>query len=104
MDIPKLTPEEIADNLQTTFERLLTPVVDSIGQIERLKRREYLTAEEVELIYGLKAVTLANKRSRACGPEYIKDGDKMRKFVAEVHRADCENEHESGYRLPTGCN
>lgn len=31
----------------------------------------------------------------------IKDGDKMRAFVAEVHRADCENEHESGYRWPT---
>lgn len=31
----------------------------------------------------------------------IKDGDKMRAFVAEVHRADCNNEHESGYRLPT---
>ena len=77
MDIPNLTPEEIADNLQTTFERLLAPVVDSIGQLERLKRREYLTAEEVELIYGLKAVTLANKRSRARGPEYIKDGDKI---------------------------
>ncbi|MDO5610639.1 MAG: phosphoribosylanthranilate isomerase [Pseudomonadota bacterium] len=30
----------------------------------------------------------------------IKDGDKMRAFVAEVHRADCENEHESGYRWP----
>lgn len=76
MDIPKLT-SEISDNLQMTLERLLTPVVDSIGQIERLKRREYLTAEEVELIYGLKAATLANKRSRAHGPEYIKDGDKI---------------------------
>lgn len=30
----------------------------------------------------------------------IKDGDKMQAFVAEVHRADCENEHESGYRWP----
>ncbi|MGY0503919.1 phosphoribosylanthranilate isomerase [Luteimonas sp. e5] len=30
----------------------------------------------------------------------VKDGDKMRAFVAEVHRADCENEHESGYRWP----
>lgn len=77
MYIPQLTPEEIADNLQTVFERLLAPVVDSIGQLERLKRREYLTAEEVELVYGLKAATLANKRSRANGPEYIKDGDKI---------------------------
>lgn len=77
MNISNLTPEEIADNLQMTFERLLIPVVDSIGQIERLKRRECLTAEEVELLYGLKASTLANKRSRARGPEYVKDGDKI---------------------------
>ncbi|WP_298030981.1 hypothetical protein [uncultured Desulfovibrio sp.] len=77
MDIPTLTPEEIAGSLQTALERMLAPVVDSIGQIERLKRREYLTAEEVELVYGLKAVTLANKRMKAQGPEYIKDGDKI---------------------------
>lgn len=77
MDIPELTPKEIADNLQMAFERLLAPVIDSIGQLERLKRREYLTAEEVELVYGLKTATLANKRSRANDPEYIKDGDKI---------------------------
>ena len=77
MDIPTLTPEEIAGNLQTALERMLAPVVDSIGRLERLKRREYLTAEEVELLYGLKAVTLANKRMKAQGPEYIKDGDKI---------------------------
>ncbi|MDR3362609.1 MAG: hypothetical protein LBO64_07205 [Desulfovibrio sp.] len=77
MDIPQLTPEEIADNLQTTLERLLAPVANSIGQMERLKRREYLTAEEVELLYGLNTATLANKRSKAQGPEYIKDGDKI---------------------------
>ena len=77
MDIPKLTPEEITGHLQMTFERLLTPVIDSIGHIERLKRREYLNPEEVELVYGLKASTLANKRGRARGPEYIKDGEKI---------------------------
>ena len=77
MDIPTLTPEEIAGSLQTALERMLAPVVDSIGQLERLKRREYLTAEEVELVYGLKAVTLANKRMKAQGPEYIKDGEKI---------------------------
>ncbi|RMH94980.1 phosphoribosylanthranilate isomerase [Lysobacter pythonis] len=48
------------------------------------------------------AVDVASAIESAPG---IKDGDKMRKFVAEVHRADCENEHESGYRWPTpgGC-
>ena len=41
------------------------------------KRKEYLTPEEVELIYGLKPKTLANKRLKAQGPEYIKDGDRI---------------------------
>lgn len=73
MDIPKITTEEIADSLQTAIERLLAPV----AKMEKLKRREYLTPEEVELLYGLKAVTLANKRMKAQGPEYIKDGEKI---------------------------
>lgn len=77
MNIPDLSHEEIANNLQSAFERLLTPVVDSIGEIERLKRREYLTPEEVELVYGLKASTLANRRIKAKGPEYVKVGEKI---------------------------
>ena len=77
MNIPELTREEITDSLQSAFERLMTPVVDSIGEMERLKRREYLTPEEVELLYGLKASTLANKRTKAAGPRYTKDGGRI---------------------------
>lgn len=77
MDIPGLTPENIADKLQSAFERLLAPITDSIGQIERLKRREYLSPEEVELVYGLKSSTLANRRIKAKGPEYVKVGEKI---------------------------
>jgi hypothetical protein len=63
----------LSANIENAIERLLAP----IAQVERLKRREYLTPEEVETVYGLKAVTLANKRSKAQGPEYIKDGEKI---------------------------
>ena len=63
----------LSGTIDTTLERLLAP----IANIEKLKRCEYLTPEEVELVYGLKASTLANKRSRARGPEYIKDGGKI---------------------------
>jgi hypothetical protein len=65
--------EEFATSIDSALERLLAP----IAQVERLKRREYLTPEEVEIVYGLKAATLANKRSKAQGPEYVKDGDRV---------------------------
>lgn len=63
----------LSKNIDDALERLLAPV----AEIERLKRKEYLTPEEVELVYGLKASTLANKRTKAKGPEYIKDGEKI---------------------------
>ena len=61
------------NNIDDALERLLAPV----AEVERLKRKEYLTPEEVELIYGLKPKTLANKRLKAQGPEYIKDGERI---------------------------
>lgn len=61
------------NNIDDALERLLAPV----AEVERLKRKEYLTPEEVELVYGLKPKTLANKRLKAQGPEYTKDGDRI---------------------------
>ena len=63
----------LTNNIDDALERLLAPVAD----VERLKRKEYLTPEEVELVYGLKPKTLANKRMKAQGPEYIKDGERI---------------------------
>ncbi len=69
-----MASEQIFTNkIDDALERLLAPV----AEVERLKRKEYLTPEEVELIYGLKPKTLANKRLKAQGPEYIKDGDRI---------------------------
>lgn len=65
--------QAVSSNIENALERLFAPV----AQIEKLKRREYLSPEEVELVYGLKASTLANKRMKAHGPEYIKDGEKI---------------------------
>ena len=69
-----MTSEQaFTNNIDNALERLLAPV----AEVERLKRKEYLTPEEVELVYGLKSKTLANKRLKAQGPEYIKDGDRI---------------------------
>jgi hypothetical protein len=74
MTSEQICPEqELSGNIDTALERLLAPV----AKLEKLKRREYLTPEEVEALYGLKPKTLANKRLKAQGPEYIKDGDRI---------------------------
>jgi hypothetical protein len=65
--------QTVSNNIESTLERLLAP----IAEIEKLKRREYLSPEEVELEYGLKVSTLANKRMKAQEPGYIKDGEKI---------------------------
>jgi len=65
--------QELADTIDDCLERLLAP----IARLEELKRREYLTPEEVVVVYGLGLSTLANKRMRAQGPEYIKVGEKI---------------------------
>lgn len=65
------------DSMQDTFERTLGPLAISVQEIEELKRKINLTPEEVERVYGLNAATLANKRTKAAGPRYIKDGGKI---------------------------
>ncbi len=68
---------EMREMLEDLAERVLAPLASEVMEIEELKRKESLTPDEVERVYGLKATTLANKRSRAQGPEYIKDGEKI---------------------------
>lgn len=65
------------DSIQDTFERTLGPLAISVQEIEEIKRKVNLTPEEVERVYGLNAATLANKRTKATGPPYIKVGGRV---------------------------
>lgn len=65
------------DSIQETFERTLGPLAISVQEIEEIKRKVNLTPEEVERVYGLNAATLANQRTKATGPPYIKVGGKI---------------------------
>ncbi len=46
-----------------------------VTEMELLKRRPLLTPAEVQKVYGISASTLATKRCRGGGPDYIKEGD-----------------------------
>ena len=65
------------DYMQKTFEQTLGPLAVSVQEIEEIKRKVNLTPEEVARVYGLNAATLANQRTKAAGPPYIKVGGKV---------------------------
>lgn len=63
----------IADAL----EKILAPVAEVICEMERIRRKEYLTEKEVALLFSLSAATLKTQRSRGGGPKYINMGARI---------------------------
>lgn len=59
------------------LEKILAPVVETICEMERIRRKEYLTEREVALLFSLSAATLKTQRSRGEGPNYIKKGNRI---------------------------
>lgn len=64
--------------LKELYERmdaLLTALQSSMGErIDGLRRKEYLTAAEVEDLYGLTKGSLSTMRCRGSGPTWYKCG------------------------------
>ena len=54
------------------LEKILTPVAETICEMERIRRKEYLTEKEVEKLFSLSAATLKTQRSRGGVPQYVK--------------------------------
>ena len=59
------------------LEKILAPVAETICEMERIRRKEYLTEKEVEKLFSLSAATLKTQRSRGAGPKYIKQGTRV---------------------------
>lgn len=59
------------------LERILAPVAEAICEMERIRRKEYLTEKEAALLFSLSAATLKTQRSRGIGPPYIKIGTRV---------------------------
>lgn len=51
------------------LEKILAPVAETICEMERIRRKEYLTEKEVEKLFSLSAATLKTQRSRGGGPK-----------------------------------
>lgn len=69
------TRDDLASVLTSIFGQM--PAVQlpkEVIEIEVLKRKEYLTTEEVEKVYPLNAHTLRKRRVNGEGPAYSKDG------------------------------
>lgn len=60
----------IADALK----KILAPVAEAICEMERIRRKEYLTEKEAALLFSVSAATLKTQRSRGGGPSYVKIG------------------------------
>lgn len=62
----QIEQEEFSSTLRNVLENMLQPVID----IEILRRKECLTAFEVETLYNIPETTLRTKRCRGGGPAF----------------------------------
>lgn len=69
------------EDLSAILRGILTPCLPALPpevvELETLKRKETLTTEEVEKLYGLKANTLRKQRVTGEGPSYSKVGERV---------------------------
>ena len=59
------------------LEKILAPVVEVVCEMERIRRKEYLTEKEAAMLFSLSAATLKTQRSRGGGPSYVKLGQSV---------------------------
>lgn len=71
-------------NLNEAIDKALDRKLDAIVELERLRRTEYLSAEEVAKLFSLEKNTLNTQRSRGTGPPYVKLGAKVLYSIEEV--------------------
>ena len=57
-----------------SFERVLTKVLAPAAEVEKLKRKPFLSAAEVETLYGLSRDSLKTWRNQRKGPKFEQNG------------------------------
>lgn len=73
------TREDLASVLSEVLNALqrAASFPPEILELEKLRRKEYLTEAEVEKLFGLKQATLRKRRTTRDGPAYSKDGERV---------------------------
>lgn len=69
--------EQITSQVNGMIEQALETFRLELGRaadLERLKRKQQLTASEVQALYGLNQDTMETWRCRGGGPDYVKVG------------------------------
>lgn len=67
----------VVDAVRLVVREEIGAMPPEVVELEKLKRKEYLTEEEVSKLYNLSTATLRTKRSRGGGPPYVKDGERV---------------------------
>lgn len=70
MLIEAIPPDQMAAALNGVLRELLAPA----AKMEALRRKELLSGQEVEELYGLSYGTLRNLRTKGRGPKVIRHG------------------------------
>ncbi|MBS6830092.1 MAG: helix-turn-helix domain-containing protein [Desulfovibrio sp.] len=77
--------------IANALEKILAPVVEVICEMERIRRKEYLTEKEAALLFSLSAATLKTQRSRGEGAPFIRLGSRVlysrKSFIAFLYHA-----------------
>lgn len=71
---PQTVGSSIAEDIREALPQLLERLETRLTAVVIASRKSMLSTHEVELVYGLNAGTLRNKRSKGEGPPYVKDG------------------------------
>ena len=70
--------------IANALEKILAPVVEAICEMERIRRKEYLTEKEVAQLFSLSVATLKTQRCRGGGPQFVKYGSRVLYSAIEV--------------------
>lgn len=77
---------ELAPVLAEIVSGPLQAALSLAADLERLKRKELLTADEVEALYGFRVATLATWRCRGGGPDFFRRGALILYRTSDVAR------------------